>query len=178
MTAFLFASVILFIVLGIPSVVEKTTSIMAIVPSNDEYHSVVFQVCADDIIMRSPAVTIFSDLEIKQVRLSQEIKPNTCMQTAALVKASHSSTISLVKQDKSELNKKVTEAENKIIHIRSEIFEINSQIKNTIDSSSHNEKEQTIINQKINGLTMQLASLRKELQEAKNEYDSRLLELK
>lgn len=178
MTAILFGSIILFVVLGLSPVFKQTTSIMAIVPATENNHSVVFRVCAEETIMRSPEVKISSDIEEKNIRLSQEIQPNTCRQTASTIKASDPSTINLKKVDKTDLNKMVTEAENKVLKIRSEISDKNAELEKIVATIPEDRPAQITINQKVNTITLELVQLRKELQEAKNDYDRVLALLK
>lgn len=177
MTGFLFVSIILFVVIGLSPVQFQTTSIMAIIPSADKDFSVIFQVCAGDTIMRAPEVKISSDIEEKNVRISQEIQPNSCRQTSAFIKATDSSTIAMEKIDKKNLNIMISNIEKDIAKIQSEISDKNAQILDLVDQYSKSESNQ-VLNKKVNDLTVEISKLKKDLQGKKIERDRLLVQLK
>lgn len=153
----------------------QTTSIMAIVPSTDKEYSVIFQVCAGDIIMRAPEVKLTSDTEEKTVRISQEILPNSCRQTSALIKAFDSNTIKIEKIDKKNTNLKINDVDEAIRKIRSEISSKSEEILDLVSQLSKNESSNQTINKKIYDLNLEISKLRIDLQEKKIERENLLI---
>ena len=167
----MFISVILFASFALSPVQLQATSILAIVPSTDKEYSVIFQVCAEDTIMRAPEVKLSSDLEEKNIRISQEIKPNTCRQTSAFIKATDSETINIEKVDKKKLNILINEVDEKMQTIRSEISDKSAEILKLVTEISENKSPNPEINKKINDLNLEISKLRQDLNENKNERD-------
>ena len=171
MTCFMLVAVILFASTGLSPVKTQTTAIMAIIPSTSNTHSIVFQVCAEDIIMRDPEVKITSDIENKKVKLSKEIQPNTCRQTSATIQASDVNSIQLEKIDKSKLNTSITQVEEKILKIRSEISSKNSEIEQLVKKIPEDRSDNSETNRKINSLTVDISKLRNDLKEQMSEQE-------
>ena len=178
MTCFLFIAVILFATFGLNPVKIQSTSIMAIIPSTSNTHNIVFQVCAEDTIMRDPEVKITSDIENKKIKLSKEILPNSCRQTSAQIQASNITSIKLEKIDKSQINQKINLVDEKILQIRSEIFEKNSEIENLVTQISEGSSIESKTKQRINALTNELSLLRQELKIEMNELEQLRNQLK
>lgn len=171
MTGFMLIAAILVASMGLNPVKTQTTAIMAIVPSASNTHSVVFQVCAEDIIMRDPEVKITSDIENKKVKLSKEIQPNTCRQTSATIQASDVNSIKLEKIDKSKINSSITAVEERILKIRSEISSKNSEIEQLAKQISEDRASNSVTNQKINSLTVEISKLRNDLKQEMLEHE-------
>ena len=168
------ATILLTSGFGISSAHAQTsqrTQIIAKVPSTLGNYSVVFQVCAQDIIMRAPEVILSSDSEVKNVKLNKVIDANTCKTTAALIKALDDKTIKIKKVDKSKLNSMITTAENRLSTIKSKISDKNDELQTTLESlpgGSSPLKSENV--KKINDITTALSELRKELKDARAEY--------
>ncbi len=178
MTAFLFGAVILLVTISLSPVQLQTTSIMAIVPSTENTHSVIFQVCAGDTIMRAPEVRISSDTEVKTVKLSKEILPESCRQTSAIIKATDSKTIKMEKVDKKNINIMITEVDEKILNIQSEITKKNAELEELIARIPEDKSPSHSVNAKINNIAVEISKLRNQLHDVKMEREKLLVFLK
>ena len=167
----MFISVILFVAFGLSPAQLQSTTIMAIVPSSEKNHSVVFQVCAGDTIMRAPEVKLSSDIEEKNVRLRQEIKPNSCLPSAAFIKATDSNTIKIEKVDKKNINIMITDVDKDIVKIQTKIADKSSQILELVTEIQKNNSTNPTLNKKVNNLNSEISDLRKDLQEKRLERE-------
>ena len=168
------ASILIVSGFGLSSVSAQTsqkTQIIVKVPTTLGNYSVVFQVCAQDTVMRAPEVILSSDSATKNVKLNKVIEPNTCKTTSTLIKAMDAKTIQIKKVDKSKLNTMITAAENKLAKIKSNISDKNSELEVILDALPGGNNPMKPENmKKINDVTMKLSELRKELKDAKSDY--------
>ena len=150
---------------------NKQISILAKIPSGlENKYSVIFQVCADDTIMRAPEVVISSDSAIKNVKLNKVISPNTCRTTASVVDAMDANTIKVKKVDKTVLNKMITSAEKNLAKIKAEISKTNDDLNSLLDTIPGNVPTKSENIKKVNDMATKLSELRKNLQDARQEY--------
>ncbi|QLH03337.1 hypothetical protein C5F47_07145 [Nitrosopumilus cobalaminigenes] len=175
------ASILLISGFGLSSAsaqTSKNTEIKLITSSSLGTHSVVFQVCAKDIIMRSPEVIITSDSQVKTVKLNKALYSNTCKITSSTIKAFDKDTIQLKKVDKSKINSMINEAEKRLIKIKSEISNTNTELEKIISSIEGNDPTKRENIAKINDLSEKLTELRKDLKDSRNEYYNLLFVLR
>ncbi|MCV0431380.1 hypothetical protein [Nitrosopumilus sp.] len=125
----------------------------------------VFKVCAIDEKIKSPEIIITSDAETKSVKL-RDVQTTSCYTTAALVKATDPDSISARLLNHGGITDAITELENKIATLKSEITVQREKLLSINDESPSTDRAKKVsaIHQKISDVRTELKSVKYELQ--------------
>ena len=128
--------------------------------------SYVFKICALDEKINSPEVIINSDSETKSVKLPRDIKADSCHTTATKVRASDSNSISSRLLNQGGVTEIITELENKIEDLTSQLKEQRAKISeiNPEHPTSDRAKKVSAIHKKISDIRNELKDVRSEMQ--------------
>lgn len=129
-------------------------------------HNYVFKVCAFEERIRSPEIIITSDSESKSFKMPRDVFAEKCNTTAVKVKAVDSNSISAKLLNKGGLTEAITELENKITLLKSEITAKKEKLLqfNAEPASSDRKKKMSANLQQTKDLKMELQNTRVELQ--------------
>lgn len=125
----------------------------------------VFKICALDEKIKSPEVIITSDSETKSVKLRDVYLPS-CYTTSSLVKATDPNSISSRLLNNGGITESITDLENKIISLLSDITIQREKLKSVNDEPASNERAKKVsaIHKKISEIRDELKNTRYELQ--------------
>ena len=153
--------------------------ILSSVPSSQNTHSLIFQVCASEQVdMRAPEVVISSDSAVKNVKLNNVLLKGTCSKTASAILATDSSSISIKVIDKTKLNKMIEKTEKELDRIKNEIEDINSQLQTKLNTPAEELRNNPNKVKEINELILKLKDLREERRQLTMEYYELIYTLK
>jgi len=128
-------------------------------------HNYVFKICAIDEKIRSPEVIITSDYETKSVKL-RDVQLTSCYTTAVKVRASNPDSIFARLLNHGGITESITELENKITSLKSDITIQREKLSSINDEISSNERAKKVsaIHKKIIDIRNDLKNTRAELQ--------------
>ena len=128
-------------------------------------HNYVFKICAIDEKIRSPEVIITSDSETKSVKL-RDVELTSCYTTATKVRASDSNSISAKLLNHGGISESITELENKISSLKSDIVIQREKLSAINEETPTNDRAKKVsaIHNKISDIRNELKNTRSELQ--------------
>jgi len=133
----------------------------------------VFEVCANDKIIRAPEILVKSDSEAKTVKLAQKIMAEKCYTSSAKIKATDPKSISASLTNKGAISDKLTELEANVADIQQKLAVLKKSLSDITkqDVISEDGKKKTT------DTTNEIIKLRAELNQAKGELNKYLFAL-
>lgn len=146
-----------------------TITPITILKGNTNYH-VLFEACAGDQGIIAPEVIITSDSETKYVKLVERMLPNSCETNSIKIKAANPDSINLNLVNKGGVTLKITELENKVKDLQTKL----STEKATLGTRV---KDTQAIGEESSQRITQIAQMRAELNQAREELNRYLFAL-
>ncbi len=134
-------------------------------------YNFIFDVCAFDKTIRAPQAKITSDSETKIVKLIGPMQANTCQTSAVKIKAKDPASIMGTLTNQGGVTDKITSLENKIVDLKAKL-DAAKKNAGTAAGQATSETDETFTTE-VNSIN----NIRKELNAAKNEYNTYLFSL-
>jgi len=135
----------------------------------------VFEVCANDKIIRAPEVLVKSDSEAKTVKLAQPIMADKCYTSSAKIKATDPKSIFASLTNKGAISDTLTELETKIADIQQKLAVLKKTLSDVTKQDAATLSEDA--KKKTTDTTNEIIKLRAELNLAKGELNKYLFAL-
>ena len=145
---------------------SSSTEIILVTSSSLGNHSVIFQVCANDYVMRAPEVVITSDNEEKTIKIAERIIANSCQMSAGKINALDANSISLQIANRGDISANIIQLESNIGMLLDEQVkhqnELNKLVALSVKPADYEEKV-TELSSKIIDLRNQMRDLKFQL---------------
>lgn len=126
-------------------------------------YSYIFEACSGSQPIIGPEVVVSSDSESKKIKLAKNLAANECQLSVSKIKASAKDKITSTLIERGGMSKLITQANDKITSLKTDLT-IQKDILKNLDPKSPDYK------QKTNETTNKIIDLRKNLNDARQEY--------